>query len=218
MANQATRSFDLAGYVPGSPLVVTIETVIDQGITIVYGILETYPAGWTVSDITGPGDDTGTMVNWTFLDNQNETVMYTLTPPPGTSGQAVWSGELGAMGQQGSSVVPIDCPCTLDELVLVPHPADNGFGDGIFEAPCLPGDFVLCFEEVMDYALHFRIGDDEYFPPWLVGMPRLMYVLVAAMIWRVTDLKRYEDAGDPGLPQDDLDYAFQRWQSVPDIP
>ena len=116
MANQATRSFDLAGYVPGSPLVVTIQTFIDQGITIVYGILETYPAGWTVSDITGPGDDTGTMVNWTFLDNQNETVTYTLTPPPGTSGQAVWSGELGAMGMQGSDVVPIDCPCTLDEL------------------------------------------------------------------------------------------------------
>lgn len=94
--------------VPGQPIVVTISNENPSTQTKSLSISETYPAGWTVSQISSGGTNTNGVITWTYNATPGvSTVSYTLTPPASVAEGASWSGtsqtDNGALLQIGGA-------------------------------------------------------------------------------------------------------------------
>ncbi len=90
----AVADFDPEAYSPGQGVEVTI-TVTPGAACTVYAVEDTPPAGWTVAGISDSGlyDEVNGKVKWgPFFDNQNRTLIYTATAPPGESGSRTFAG------------------------------------------------------------------------------------------------------------------------------
>ncbi len=84
--------------------------------TLVYGVEDVPPAGWTISSISDGGayDSANGKVKWFFLDDQPRTLSYNATPPGGASGTACFDGEVnfdgGSDESHGASMCWSRCP------------------------------------------------------------------------------------------------------------
>ena len=84
-------------YEPGVPFTVRI-VVNPSDETLVVGIQDFPPQGWTVSDISDDGvwDATNGAVKWVFPDGQTRTLAYAVTPPGDATGSACFAGQSNA--------------------------------------------------------------------------------------------------------------------------
>ena len=81
-------------YTPSAPVTVTID-VTPSATTSNYGVVETVPNGWTVSDINENGwwdNEFSNCVRWFFPDRNNRTLTYKATSPSGETGTETFSG------------------------------------------------------------------------------------------------------------------------------
>ena len=106
MPNVCVRDLTPDDYVPGSPTTVTLTCTIDTGATSTYIVEDTYPVGWTISNLSTGGVDNGTSVRWFFLDNADRVLSYDATPPALESGVKNFSGTIDSDGSGGFQSVP----------------------------------------------------------------------------------------------------------------
>ncbi len=103
-------------YDSGASFTVTIEITPPTG-TLVYGVEDSPPSGWSVSSIsdTGEWDATNGAVKWFFVDDDDvRTLSYMVTPPGGASGNACFDGEVNFDGGANQGITGIACidPCS----------------------------------------------------------------------------------------------------------
>ncbi|MBN2325710.1 MAG: hypothetical protein JXR73_01060 [Candidatus Omnitrophica bacterium] len=77
-------------YVAGDPITVTIAVGGGSGELTV---TETPPAGWTVSDVSDGGTESGGTITWSL--SSAATVSYVVTPPGGASEDVTFNGAIG---------------------------------------------------------------------------------------------------------------------------
>ena len=79
--------------------------------TLVVGLQDFPPSGWTVSNISHDGewDATNGAVKWFFLDDQTQTLTYDVTPPGDAAGNACFAGQVNADGGTDQDVVGGAC-------------------------------------------------------------------------------------------------------------
>ena len=81
-------------YTPSVPS--TVNIIVTPSVTAnYYGVVETVPNGWTVSDINENGwwdNEFYNWVRWYFRDKNNRTLTYKATPPSGETGTKTFSG------------------------------------------------------------------------------------------------------------------------------
>jgi hypothetical protein len=82
-----------ACYVPGVTFMVTNQVAPEQDVTA-YGVIETFPAGWTVADPgIGSVNTNLNRLSWRpFFDNQARTLTYSITPSLTSTNYAAFSG------------------------------------------------------------------------------------------------------------------------------
>ncbi|NDY94378.1 VWA domain-containing protein, partial [Wenzhouxiangella limi] len=87
------------GYVPGTPLTVTIQTQPATG-TGSYAIEDVPPSTWTVNNVQGGTFDSanGTVKFGPYFDAQARTLTYDLTPPVNATGNFTFSGTFSKDG------------------------------------------------------------------------------------------------------------------------
>ena len=85
---------DVGCYEPGVPLTRTFTITPPFG-TLVYGVEDSPPSGWSVSSISDLGEWDGVhgKVKWYFLHDESRPLSYEATPPSSGSGRACFSGE-----------------------------------------------------------------------------------------------------------------------------
>jgi hypothetical protein len=94
----ATRSLNSTTYTPGQPIVVTLVLSPDSTI-LAYGLEETPPSSWSLSNISADGTIAGGMIKWgVYRDNQPRTLSYTATPGASESGSKDFSGRVSYDG------------------------------------------------------------------------------------------------------------------------
>ena len=112
-----SRSFSDSVYRPGEPVLVTIHIEPNQD-TLAYAVEETFPAGWTASNLNLSGNNVGGKCKWgVFFDGQTRDFTYQATPPAGSSavgsfvGVASFDGSSVSIGGLGSlekdSIAPL---------------------------------------------------------------------------------------------------------------
>ncbi len=140
----------LNGYIPGQLLTVTVSVTPPAG-TIAYGIEETPPTGWQVSQISDGGefDPANGKVKWTFLDATTRSLTYRLTVPANASGSYFFNGIANV---DGTSTATIGGDTELKRADQ--HPADVN-----------PADWSPGLAEVLRYATAYKKGEMWTVPP-----------------------------------------------------
>ena len=118
-------------YTPSVPVMVTI-TVTPSATTSNYGVVETLPNGWTVSDINENGwwdNEFDNCVRWFFPDRNNRTLTYKATPPSGETGTKTFSGS-AIFGEEvvtisGDSILQ-ECPSETISTPTIPSGPTSG--------------------------------------------------------------------------------------------
>lgn len=99
-----------ACYSAGTPATVTIQ-VTPASETLVYGIEDSPPPGWSASSISHEGawDVANRAVKWFFLHNEARTLTYTITPPASATGNLCFDGKINFNGGVSRDVQGTNC-------------------------------------------------------------------------------------------------------------
>jgi hypothetical protein len=182
-------------------------TVVDDGAqTYTWFVEEGYPGGWATSDISNGGVDNGVTIRWFSLGPASLTLAYKITPPPGTTGQHAFSGNLLGDGPAGPQTIPIGGEQALDEFFEARHPSDVG-----------PPDWTCQPVEVLAWANTWLGGSSLSFQgtPLVGGGVAQAYILRSAAIALAHFQARYRDIGS--LASINSTSHPQRWQELPDV-
>src|SRR5689334_4645650 len=91
-AATATRILAPTTYTPGNAVSVSI-TITPNPTTLAYGIEETPPLNWAITNINNSGVISAGIIKWgVFTDNVTRTFTYTATPPASETGTKTFSG------------------------------------------------------------------------------------------------------------------------------
>ena len=93
-----------------------------------YDVTDTVPAGWTVSDISDGGTETGGVVSWTGLAGSftGNGLSYSVTPPAAAVGEVCFSGEGVISGILTIPMVGDDCVRLVIQETFAAWAARNG--------------------------------------------------------------------------------------------
>jgi len=74
--------------------------------TLVYGVQDKPPSGWTVSGVSDNGewDAANGAVKWYFLDSRSRQLSYTVTPPGGGAESVFFDGQVNVNGGQSEAI------------------------------------------------------------------------------------------------------------------
>ena len=155
-------------YTPSVPLSVTI-TVTPSATTNNYGVVETVPNGWTVSDINENGwwdNEFYNWVRWYFRDKNNHTLTYKATPPFGETGSKTFLG----WAIFGEDVVTIGGDSTIEkcppETVSIPNvPSGPTSGSSGISYSYTTGGSTSNLGHSLEYQFDWK-GDGTDLSPW----------------------------------------------------
>ncbi len=104
----ATRTLPSVIYRPGEAAEVEI---LIQGEAGDLTLTETPPAGWTVSDISDGGTESGGTITWSLaFEGGEKTVSYKVTPPATASDAGDFAGSLGSIATAGMNSMVLAKP------------------------------------------------------------------------------------------------------------
>ena len=155
-------------YIPSVPLSVTI-TVTPSATTNNYGVVETPPNGWTISEINENGwwdNEFYNWVRWYFRDKNNRTLTYKTTPPFGETGSktflgwAIFDEDVVTIG--GDSTIE-KCP---PETVSIPNvPSGPTSGSSGISYSYTTGGSTSNLGHSLEYQFDWK-GDGTDLSPW----------------------------------------------------
>lgn len=177
LACSATRI--LPGYAPGQSVEVTIDAA-PPAATSNYAVQDAPPVGWTVGTIDNGGayDSVNNLVKWgPFFDNVARSLHYSITAPPGASGDISWGPGIISIDGYDSAICG-------DQIISenVCHPADTN---------C---DMRLAIGEITAYGAAWKTGATWVNPPNPIP---ISYVTNAGYIWKAGEVYYYDPAQTP---------------------
>jgi len=126
-----TLSIEDPVYVGGDPITVTLAV---GGGTGTITVMETPPAGWTVSQISHGGTESGGTITWNL--SAAATLTYVVTPPAGATGNVTFAGTVGATPVMGANSLSSPSPLGIFDHHLdigaVGAPGDAEFADNVY--------------------------------------------------------------------------------------
>lgn len=107
------RAFSHDSFMAGDTIQVSM-TVLNAGDgPETVSVSETFPAGWTVSDISNGGVEADGTITWSYEAPAGEsTLTYVLTAPQDPVASPAFSGTVGEMSTMGSTILPLDVRVT----------------------------------------------------------------------------------------------------------
>ncbi len=168
-----------AAYVPGQASLVSVQASPVSG-TQSYAVEDIPPSGWTVSGIDNGGqfDAVNGKVKWgPFFDAQQRTLMYSATPPVGTTGKKTFNGAISVNGVSSAICGSLDI-----ELSTFRHPAD------------LNDNLKIEINELTAYGAAWKAGTTWSRPPNPID---INYLTNAGLIWKVGEVYHYDAAKTP---------------------
>jgi hypothetical protein len=186
-------------YCPGVPKQVQIHVNPREGATS-YGIEDSPPAGWEVTEISAEGtfDEANWKVKWGpfFEEDLPRSVSYVVVPPSDATGLACFSGMISIDGANepicGDDCIDSYC-CPFMEVDLPQPPCPPcPLGDctTCVDSVCRDGRIGLC--ELIGYACAWKNGCNDD----LAGMTR------AAFIWRNGECYCWDETEQNWFPTD----------------
>ncbi len=149
----ARRSLSAGGFAPGDTISVTLEVINDNPDAEDVSISETFPEGWTASNISDGGSASAGTISWSLSAEPGITTLtYDITAPEEADAEAQFSGEIGETGIAGDSSLTL----------MLPMPEE----DPLFD---YHADIFDTFENLGEYGGAEYDADEDVYTIWSSG-------------------------------------------------
>ncbi|MDP8243411.1 MAG: hypothetical protein P9L94_04960 [Candidatus Hinthialibacter antarcticus] len=108
LPSSGSRAFSQGSFQPGTEIAVSVTVLNPNQAAASTSIEDTVPTGWTVSDISDGGSESGGTVSWNVsVPFGNTTLTYKATAPAAPAAVNSWSGTIGDSNTGGSAVMTL---------------------------------------------------------------------------------------------------------------